>query len=142
MKSTITQIAAYFIALLLLVSAWNHIGNSYLFLGDIDGYRLLSETQAKWLAMLLPFFQLNLAVSLLTMKHSKAIFALCSLLFAAFLLAQLSALFRGLDISCGCFGKSTTSIGFKSMLPGIVGLILSLAALAVTSSNSSDEVTP
>lgn len=126
-RQTIATASLVIVSLMLAISAYQHLDNSYFFLATIYSYQIVGETIGRYMATLLPIFQLTIAIALLFDKSARRVaFVLSSLLFSAFLIAQLSTLFRGLKISCGCFGSSDeTPIGVKSIAIAFTGLLLS-----------------
>lgn len=74
------------------------------FAADIGHYRLVSPLVAAGLALYLPWFEITLAVGLFVPRLRRAARLLGLVLLFAFCTALISALARGLDIRCGCFG--------------------------------------
>ena len=94
------------LALLLLRSAFAHLGNPYYFLSAVYSYQVTGTTLGKWVAIVLPYLQTVMAVCLIGRWWLKAVYVLLFGLFVAFLGAQWLALRQGLQISCSCFGSS------------------------------------
>lgn len=109
-------------------SSFVHVANPYQFYRSIDAYRLLPTPIAQCCAMILPTIQLTLAFGLM-FGNLRFYSRLAVVVLVLFFLAQLSTVFRGIDLSCGCFSSSSnTSIGLASLaIPG--GLATSLALL-------------
>jgi putative oxidoreductase len=78
-------------------------------LGDIEGYRLLPYSWAWVMAFYLPWLEILAGLALLWPRWSRSAALLLSALMGVFLVALVSAWWRGLDIHCGCFGKSAES---------------------------------
>jgi hypothetical protein len=129
MKSLIVRLFSACIILLLMVSSFTHLSNPYLFLGDADGYRIAGRDATMWVSIVLPMIQLVLALSIMMNMFDRTIFILSAVLFAFYIFLQTSAVIRGLDISCGCFGQTESKIGLSTMAPALCGLILSLSCL-------------
>lgn len=87
-----------------LWSAAAHLANPYYFLSTVYQYELTSAAVGAVLASVLPFLELLLAACLLSGTCPQPAWMLSSLLLLSFIAAQVSALARGLSISCGCFG--------------------------------------
>ena len=122
---------------LLLASAYTHVFNGYHLFASVLDYRLLPTPLAVVVAAALPYAQLTLGVAILFVpSHRRAALYLSTIVFSMFLTAQLSAYFRGLDISCGCFGRDDTRIGWRSIAFPAAGLFASLLALTVRRGNS------
>jgi Methylamine utilisation protein MauE len=92
------------IAATLLYSSYFHLKNPFAFLVSITRYGLVNGAVAPWLAIALPWWQLALGLALLLRHWPRITALLTAILLTAFTLAQSSAVFRGLDIGCGCFG--------------------------------------
>jgi len=119
-----------------LISGYNKIKDPILFLSQIRGYRLLADPYAALLSMWLPGLEVLCAVGLLIPIWRKAATFLVLSMLGVFVTALLSALFRGLDISCGCFGEGSGSI--VSAL--VVDTILIIAALLLWRLQGVDEL--
>jgi Methylamine utilisation protein MauE len=115
------------VSVMLATSAYQHLDNSYFFLSTIYSYQIVGETTGRYLATLLPVFQLTIVIAILFDKRARKTASLLStILFLLFLSAQISTLARGLKISCGCFGSSDeTLIGVKSIGIAVSGLVCS-----------------
>jgi putative oxidoreductase len=96
------------VGLPLAASALTHLDNPYHFLSVIYGYRILPREVGPWVAALLPYFQLMIALFLFGgVSAWRAAFAWASLLFAAFTGILIATKIRGLNIDCGCFGSTS-----------------------------------
>ena len=124
-KATVCAIP---VAVMLLVSAFAHIENSYRFYDTVLSYKLVGSKLGLLIAGYLPFLQVTLGIALLfDHRGRRAAFVLSTLLFAGFVFFQTSAWYRNLDISCGCFGGNDEStIGWRSIGVANFGLILSM----------------
>jgi hypothetical protein len=116
--------AAFALALgvgaLWLGSAFVHLHNPYAFFRAVLGYQLLPPRAAAAVAGWLPWWLLTLGAGLAlpTWRRAAAWASLATGL--AFVAAQASALARGLDISCGCFGTDGAKIHWGSMAPAVL----------------------
>ena len=70
----------------------------------ISNYSLLPRQALQPLAYLLPALEAVLAVALFVPAYRRAAWLLCTGVFLLFCGAVGSAVIRGLDVSCGCFG--------------------------------------
>lgn len=105
-----------------------HITNCYYFLSSIYSYEIVGPALGAVAAMGFPALQLVLAVGLVTRRFVGGAFFLSSLLLTTFAAAQASALVRGLEIGCGCFGATERqSIGSGSLATTFLLLICSLS---------------
>jgi len=97
------------------------------FATDIGHYHLLPYPLTLGLALYLPWVELVCAVGLLCRWRERGALLLIALLCGMFFVALASAWFRGLDINCGCFGRSSVA----SDLPLAVARSLALGLLAL-----------
>jgi uncharacterized membrane protein YphA (DoxX/SURF4 family) len=121
------------IALLSLVFLWAAVPkliDPAGFLVSIENYRLLPGWLAWWVAIWLPPLELVLALALWVPRTRRSAAVLIALLMLLFTVLLLSAWVRGLDISCGCFGgTSSEAANFPLLL--VRDLVLLGAALWV-----------
>lgn len=107
------------IGVFLVATSIGHILDPYKFLHSVLNYRLLSGVYAQWMAIFIPWVQILTGIALITGVCRKGALGMGASLFALFFLAQISALVRGLDINCGCFGSGDHPVSW----PGSIGLI-------------------
>ncbi len=74
------------------------------FADDIYNYRLFPEFIINLAAVFMPFFEINLGLFIIIGLWLKETTMLVLLSLLSFIIMISSALIRGLDISCGCFG--------------------------------------
>jgi putative oxidoreductase len=74
-------------------------------LADIGNYRLVPLPMAAVAAAYLPWLEILAAVAIAVPRWSRSGLLVVLAMLAVFTIALASALFRGLDISCGCFGR-------------------------------------
>jgi putative oxidoreductase len=126
------RVLAVFLILLLARSALSHISNPYYFLSSVHAYQLLNKTLGEWFAMTLPFLQLVLSLALAIRWAPLASWLVCSLLFLLFLFAQYSVIWRGMEISCGCFGVADgVHVGWGTLSIAGSGLVVSFAGVLI-----------
>jgi putative oxidoreductase len=96
------------IGFVLLRAALAHLGNPYFFLSSIYDYQLLPPRAGEVVAVVLPHIELTVAVCLVLgwWRHAAALVA--GFMLFGFSAIQSVAWARGLEISCGCFGPSST----------------------------------
>ncbi|KQC10315.1 MAG: hypothetical protein APR62_02055 [Smithella sp. SDB] len=78
----------------------------------IYNYRLLPDSAINFVAVLLPWLEIIIALCLIGGINVKGAASLSSLLFLMFAIALTFNLVRGLDISCGCFGAYSGKINW------------------------------
>ena len=93
------------------------------FAGSIGNYRLLPHAAAVLLALYLPWLEIICGAALIFKKSYRGALVILATLCLIFLAALASAMARGLNISCGCFGHSDP-------FPLVVSLLLDSALLA------------
>jgi len=127
LKNSFDWIATWIIGLAFLVAGFPHWSNAYYFLGSVYAYKLVEPGIGQIIAMTMPVIQLVLALCFLTRTFLDASHLATLFLLICFVTVQTSALVRGLDISCGCFGPGhDTTIGWFSL-----SLVYGLLALSL-----------
>jgi putative oxidoreductase len=116
------------VSALFLQSGLAHIQNPYAFLATIHSYQLLEARLGEIAATFIPGLQIVAALGLLSRTFVRSSFLLSTLLFSAFTLAQSTALWRELEIDCGCFGP-VASVSVSSTSVGFVAALILLCAL-------------
>lgn len=124
------------LGVLFIAASVDKVSDPTAFAVSIEGYKLLPHNAALVAATVLPWMELICGVLLvLGVFHRGAGLLLFGLL-VVFTVAVVSALVRGLDISCGCFTQDPTAarIGWQKIAEnlGLIGL-----SLLVTLSQSS-----
>jgi hypothetical protein len=130
--AAVERLCAVSVAVLLLRSSFAHLAQPYAFLDTVYSYRLVPAAAGPWVAAVVPFVQLLLAVCLLARWWPRTAYGLALALFLVFSAAQAVTLYRGLDIACGCFGSSEgLKIGWQTLAVAggcaaacVLGLIL------------------
>lgn len=77
------------------------------FVSDIRHYDLVGEGAARIVASYLPWLELVCALALLLRWRERAAAALITALCGAFALLTAITWIRGVDVTCGCFGRAT-----------------------------------
>lgn len=109
-------IVTWIFGLVFLITGFPHWSNPYYFLGSIYAYKLVAPGVGQVIAMTMPLIQLVLALCFLMRTFLDASHLVTLFLLSCFATVQTSALVRGLDISCGCFGPGHESqIGWGSL---------------------------
>ena len=95
----------------------------------IYNYQLLPDFAVNLTAVTLPWLEVFVALCFLVGVYVRGAALISSLLFFTFVTALSINLFRGLDISCGCFGKSSKSINWSYLIRDFSLLLISLFIL-------------
>ncbi len=96
------------------------------FANEIANYQIMFREGLNIIALILPWIEFLLAVTLILGIRLRASAILSSALMVVFLGAVLTAMARGLDISCGCFGPSSEKVGWGKIFENLSYLILSV----------------
>ena len=99
------------------------------FADSIRNYQMVSDSWASMLALFLPMLELIVAVCLIIpfTRRGAAIVSAGMLLMFCFVIGQ--AMYRGIDIDCGCFGAAQKA---RADWPGLVrNILLFVCALLV-----------
>ncbi len=119
------------VAVIFLQSAAAHLQNPYQFLSSVYQYELVGATSGRYLAMIIPYLQLVLAFCLIGRLFVPGALLASAGLLLMFVVAQSSALWRDLDISCGCFGVAeSVAVSRESLMSVAALLAATLAAFA------------
>jgi len=105
------------------------IRQPYDFLASVYSYELVGPKLGILVAMVLPWLELLVGVCLIGgIFISGALLASIGMA-AMFTFVLASALYRGLEISCGCFGASNAGmIGYSTLIRACIMLLLAFAA--------------
>ena len=95
------------------------------------GYELVGPKLAMLIAMTLPWAELLVGICLLGSIFVGGALLISAGMGAIFTFALSSALYRGLEISCGCFGGGADSIGYSTVIRAVLILLLSIALYVV-----------
>jgi uncharacterized membrane protein YphA (DoxX/SURF4 family) len=97
---------------------------------DVHHFDLTPWNVSMGLAMFLPWLEIAAGAALIGRRLYHGAIALCGGMSAVFLVAIASAWMRGLDLTCGCFGKETNATNYPqhlalngAMLAAVVWLV-------------------
>lgn len=117
------------IGLLFAAAALAKLGDLHAFAEQVHNFRVLPFGLENLAAMLLPWIELVAALSLVFGVRARCGGLVAAVLMAVFTVAVLSAMARGLDIECGCFGTGdATRVGLFKLLENGAMLALAVAA--------------
>jgi uncharacterized membrane protein YphA (DoxX/SURF4 family) len=123
------RIAQVAIGLVFLAAALAKIGDATYFAQQVHNFRLAPIWSEHLVAMTLPWIELVAGLALVVGPRRRAGALIVLALMLLFTIAVGTAWARGLDFTCGCFGKASASgIGARKFFEN-VGLTL-LAAVA------------
>ncbi|MFO7889662.1 MAG: MauE/DoxX family redox-associated membrane protein [bacterium] len=143
MKQQLKKWVALFLRLgfgvLLIFSSFHKIMHPWDFSFDVENYRIVGEAVSQLAAVWLPYFELLLALFLISGIWLQAAVIMNFLLMQLFFILILQAFIRGLDINCGCFYSGEGSpIGPVKIIENIVFLGFSLMLLVIHKQLSSE----
>lgn len=121
------RIALLFIVVLVIlfiVTAGLKILDPALFARQVKYYKILPLSLVNVVSLIIPWWELAGVVGLLRSKWRMAgawIILGMTLLFTA---AVISALVRGLDVACGCFGSAGGTVGVMTLAIDLVVLLM------------------
>ena len=112
----------FLIAAIFIYAGAVKILNPAQFAEDIDNYRMLPYFLVTLMAIILPWLEVLCGLLLIFGKWRESAAFLLMLLSFMFIIAIGSALFRGLDISCGCFvmSEEITRVSYLKLLEDII----------------------
>ena len=114
---------------LFCAAALAKLGDLHAFAEQIHNFRLLPWGLENPSAIVLPWIELIAGLALVLGLRARSGGLVAAVLMAAFTLAVLIAMARGLDIECGCFGTGdATRVGLLKVLENVGMLALALLA--------------
>ncbi|MFH0939220.1 MAG: MauE/DoxX family redox-associated membrane protein [Planctomycetota bacterium] len=93
----------------LIYAGFSKLQSAWQFAEAIANFRILPAQFNQLLAVVLPWCELLTGLLILCGLWLRAAALVSTLMFAAFAVAVISAMARGLDIECGCFGTESAS---------------------------------
>ncbi|MBU1098833.1 MAG: DoxX family membrane protein [Bacteroidetes bacterium] len=111
---------------LFIFSGIEKITNPGAFAISIVNYKLVPLLFINFIAIVIPWLELLLGIFVLFGIETKETSALISVLLIGFTLMVIIALFRGLNIDCGCFGTITAEkVGMRKIMENLVFIAFS-----------------
>ena len=111
---------------LFIYAAVYKIADPYQFANDIRNYDLLPYYLVNLMALFLPWLELYCGLFLIVGLFVRTGSTLIGLMLVVFIIAIISAILRGLDIECGCYGEMATAsrVGLKKVLEDVILLAM------------------
>lgn len=100
------------------------------FLLDVRSFQMLRDPWAAWLALGLPWLEIFCGVALLLGGWTRGACLVLGGLLLVFAAAFIQAWARGIDVTCGCFGKTENKTNFGQSLAIDGGLLVLTVFLA------------
>ncbi len=105
------------------------------FANEIFKYHILPDFPINIIALVLPWLELVIGIFLIAGIRIRASATIASISMLVFLIAILSAMFRGLDINCGCFADKVVIVGWHKVLEDL-GILVAALLPAIFTQNS------
>ena len=92
---------------------------------SVEGYHVVTDNLAMWIALVLPWLELVAGFGLLIPQIRRGSNLIIALLLVLFIALHASAWARGLDINCGCFNahESKKTPGYLWLILRNIGLL-------------------
>ncbi|HUT30892.1 MAG TPA: MauE/DoxX family redox-associated membrane protein [Sedimentisphaerales bacterium] len=117
---------------LFLWSSLPKIRQPYDFLSAVYEYELVGPKLGMLVAMTLPWLELLVGICLVGGIFVSGALLASAAMAAMFTFVIASALYRGLDISCGCFGASSAdTVNYSTLIRACLIMLFSVAAYIV-----------
>jgi putative oxidoreductase len=98
------------IGIMFVYSSWSKLISPRDFASTIENYKVFGFVLANWGAIFIPVLEFTLGVLLIIGFWREEAWFITLFLIVIFDVMILQAYFRGLDISCGCFGSNESSL--------------------------------
>jgi len=135
-KHTFADSSVFIIRILLgvifVLSSIPKIKQPYDFLASVYNYEIVGPKLGMFAAMAMPWLELFVGICLVGGLFLSGAFLAAMAMGAMFVYVIISALYQGLEISCGCFGASSTDIiNYTTLIRAGFVLVLALAGYAL-----------
>ena len=101
-------IARLILTWVFVAAALPKIKDPVVFAESVSAFRVVGPSLSLWVALVLPWLELTLGIGILLPQLKRSSGLLIALLLVVFIGLHASALIRGLEISCGCFGAESS----------------------------------
>ena len=129
--------AQVLLTVVFLRAGWVKVMTPAEFALSIQGYQMVPEGLIPWMTWVLPWLEIWCAVALWTVPTlRRSAWVWIVLMLVVFTLAKVSAVQRGLDISCGCT-DSNTPLTWRSVAENTGWLLLALTGMFLDRPSSS-----
>jgi putative oxidoreductase len=119
------------IGCMFLYSSLPKIRQPYDFLSSVYSYELVGPKLGMFIAMTLPWLEILVGICLIGDIFVGGALLASIVMVAMFTFVLASALYNGLQITCGCFGASSTEIiGYSTLIRSSIILLSGIAAYA------------
>ncbi len=115
-KHWLLEVLAWVFGGIFIYSGWLKVQDPAHFLVSVRSFHLLPDPFAAWLTLGLPWLEIFAGAAVLTGWLRRGGLVLLNASLVVFAIALVSALTRGLDIDCGCFGASHGSTSIREAI--------------------------
>jgi uncharacterized membrane protein YphA (DoxX/SURF4 family) len=127
-RTILAHVCALCVAGYFVYAAYEKILNPRQFAIDIGNYRMVPEMFVNFMALFMPWWEVAGAVALVIPRTRRAGAIIVAGLLLVFIIAiGYAALYKGLDIKCGCTGKNSSRAGWSNIILNS-GLLIATAA--------------
>ncbi len=96
---------------------------------DIENYRILPRILVNLPAIYLPYLEVIVGLAIIFSPRKIGSLIIYNGLMVFFLFGIIQAVFRGLDIECGCFGSASRTVGLRVIAEDLLLLIIGVLLL-------------
>jgi len=114
---------AWLLGLIFIIAASSKILDPAQFATDIKHYKILPLFFVNAVALFLPWWELGAGLVVLIPRLRRPAALILLVFSGVFAVAVISAMVRGLDISCGCFGIGSSKVGIHTLAVDAVTLV-------------------
>ena len=130
LPSQLVCLGRFMLGLVFLYASVGKILDPKAFAENLIAYRIFDSPQMlKYVAVTLPWVEWFCGILLVLGVFVRSVSAFTTLLLFVFLAGMTSALWRGLEIHCGCFGSPQETVGVFSLLRDSFFWLVSLIVL-------------
>lgn len=129
--------ARLFVGFIFVYAGIGKIGDPSTFAKEIFNYHILPNYIINIIALILPWLEVIIGIFLIAGVYIRASAAIASISMLVFIVAVLSAMFRGLDINCGCFADKVVMVGWKKVFEDLIILLFALLPLFFSQNSKS-----
>jgi uncharacterized membrane protein YphA (DoxX/SURF4 family) len=111
----LSTLLAWTLGALFIYAAVEKIRDPAQFAQSIKYFKMVDLSYVNAIAIILPWWEVAAGIAILTRSWRRVGAWLILLMLIVFTIAIASAVSRGLDISCGCFGKSSGKASYSKL---------------------------
>jgi hypothetical protein len=113
----------FVLGMVFIVAAVPKIAQPEIFAASIEAYEILPVAAVNLAAIAVPWIELLCGVFLIGGARIRPSAALLGAMLLVFIVAIASAIIRGLNINCGCFGGAGSPVGWGKVVEDVALLV-------------------